>query len=429
MLSGDNSILQKSVEAKEETISTSEAEKVQLAILDAIVSVATTPTGELTTESVKNGIKGQFGKGEEENVKGTGPWTYKGPDTGKTYRIAKDGELVEPNATIAKDSDNTEYPLPKDATYKEGTVDTGLVITYKGSEFVWIPIEKDTLYAKGTTKAMAKESSGTYSGTDDKGRTKYEGVLYDNNLTERTGYGQSTTSYREPSDLQATSYGGDWSTTADKGFELIIRHIDEYKGLENNSTNQATIKKNWAKQLQEEYDAMIESVKNYGGFYVGRYETSTDIKSVKDATPISAETVIDGYSQTWYGLYQRQKNFTSSSDSMVASMIWGSQYDAMLNWAQASGTENASYVTQTGHANHNYSETQKTGVESRDVINNIYDLEGNMFEWTLEAYSTSRRVHCGGDYLDSVAPASHNVNVYPYKILAFSGSRLTLYIK
>ena len=337
-----------------------------------------------------------------------------------------------PNAQATADGKGQFFPLPEDGTYIEGTLDTGVVISYKGSEFVWIPIENDTLYAKGTTKAMAKESTGTFAGIDDKGRTKYEGVLYDDNLRERTGYGQSTTSYKEPSDLQSTTYG-DWSTTANRGFDLIIRHIDEYKGLDKtNATDQATIKTNWVKQLQEEYDAMIESVKKYGGFYVGRYETSEEIKSVANATPISAGTVIDGYAQTWYGLYQRQKNFTSSSDSMVSSMIWGSQYEAMLNWAKESGTESSLNVTQTGNANHDYSGAQKTGIESRDVINNIYDLEGNMYEWTLEDYNTTYRVYYGGYYSTtsgySAMPSAHHHH-NPHLTTAAYGSRLSLYIK
>ncbi len=425
MLTSNNSILKQAGSTRNETRQAEEVERVQLAIIDAVGKAVKTTSGELTTDLVKNAIKGQFGEDAVTKVTGEGPWEYEGEY--KIYQIDKTGEIKEPNATIAKDSNNVEYYLPRDAKYKEGTVDTGLVITYKGSEFVWIPIEKDTLYAKGTTKKMAKESTGTYAGQDDKGRTKYESVLYDDSLNERLDYGQVTTNYREPSDLQNTSFG-DWSTTANKGFDLIIRHIDEYKGLDKSSTeDQATIKNNWVKQLQEEYDAMIESVKKYGGFYVGRYETSEAISSVANVTPISAGTEIEGYAQTWYGLYQRQKKFTSSSDSMVSSMIWGSQYDAMINWAKASGTETGAHVTQTGYGNHTGS-VKNTGETTTDVINNIYDLEGNLWEWTLEAYFTNGRVRRGGSYLYIPAPANHD-DLYPYDTSAGNGSRLTLYIK
>ena len=194
MLISNNSILKQAGNARNETIESEEAEKVNLAIMDAAANASTTVSGELTTDLVKNAIKGQFGEEAVSKVKGEGPWTYEGKY--KKYQIDKTGEIKEPNATIAKDSNNVEYYLPRGGNFKEGTVDTGLVITYKGSEFVWIPIDKETLCAKGTTKKIAKESTGDYAGQDEKGRTKYEGVLYDNSLNERTGYGQSTTSYR-----------------------------------------------------------------------------------------------------------------------------------------------------------------------------------------------------------------------------------------
>lgn len=37
---------------------------------------------------------------------------------------------------VITDSDNGEVPIPKGANYKEGTESTGVVIEYKGSEFV-----------------------------------------------------------------------------------------------------------------------------------------------------------------------------------------------------------------------------------------------------------------------------------------------------
>ncbi len=414
-LTSNNSVLKQAGSAKKETLESEEVEKVNIAVMDAAANAGTTVTGELTTELVKNAIKGQFGDDAIAKVKGEGPWKYDGEY--KTYKIDKTGKIEEANARIVKDSNDVEYPLPRDAKYEKGTVDTGLVISYKGSEFVWIPVDKETLYAKGTTKKMADELEEE----DDKGRTKYKGVLYDDDLNN------ITTLYKEPVDLQNGTIG-DWGTEENKGFELIIRYIDEFKGLENNSTTQALIKTKWIKQLQEEYDAMIESVKEYGGFYVGRYETSIDIKSVANVMPIEASTEIDGYIQTWYGLYQRQKYFTSSSDSMVSGMIWGSQWDAMLNWIKDSGTENAEYATLNGHAFHNYTQTQKTGAEARDVMNNIYDLEGNMREWTLSAKVNNRRIVRGGNDGNG-ARASTHADGFPAENYAFFGSRMALYIK
>ena len=74
-------------------------------------------------------------------------------------------------------------------------------------------------------------------------------------------------------------------------------------------------------------------------------------------------------------------------------MIWGSQYDAMLNWA-LTGSDKGN-VTATDKAPHNLSSTYQPGTQDNDKINNIYDLGGNVGEWTLEASGSDRRVYRG----------------------------------
>ena len=65
-----------------------------------------------------------------------------------------------------------------------------------------------------------------------------------------------------------------------------------------------------------------------------------------------------------------------------------------------------------------------------DVINNVYDLYGNSYEWTLEAFSNDSRVLRGGHYLDDSTPVNRYYDILgPYATTAYFGSRLTLYIK
>ena len=278
-----------------------------------------------------------------------------------------------------------DVPIPVGANYMLGTVDTGVVIEYKGSQFVWVPVPvtaTNSLYPKGTTKAMAKISTAEgFAGTDSNGRTNYEGVLYDfgsmaggygpprfsaySTSQVMSNYGQGKIEYREP-DI------------------LPVYDNDSENYLSGIGLTQATFKK----EMQENYNAMIESVSKYGGFFVGRYETSIDsTKTVasKEATPMSAAT----NNQMWYGMYDKQKKFTTSTDLMQSSMIWGSQYDAMLNWMQEGAQSEK--VNATTNGNHSYPITTNTGETETDIINNIYDLEGNLSEWTLEA---------GPDYAD-----------------------------
>ena len=186
--------------------------------------------------------------------------------------------------------------------------------------------------------------------------------------------------------------------------------------------------------LQQEYNAMINSVKKYKGFYIGRYETS-----LSDATSTSAgisETMqskagviptSNAISSTnqWYGLYERQKMY--NTEYVQGSMIWGSQYDAMLNWVINSDSADKHKISEDTNGNHSGS-LVTTGKYSNDKINNIYDLEGNLFEWTLEAMGEVDRTIRGGSFLVGM-PSNRSTAVATYNSPEYFGSRLTLYIK
>ena len=153
--------------------------------------------------------------------------------------------------------------------------------------------------------------------------------------------------------------------------------------------------------MQEDYNAMIKSVEEYGGFYIGRYEisksdsnTAQSKKNVVALTDDDDSTNESRNGNIWYGLYAYGKKYTNPNkpNSVESSMIWGSQYDAMLRWMQSG--ENKVDVTDNIGDNRNKSETITGGTET-DVIRNIYDIYGGRFEWTLEADNTNDRVRRG----------------------------------
>ena len=353
--------------------------------------------------------------------------------------------------TVITDTGGGEVPIPVGATYVEGTENTGVVIQYKRSQFVWVPVP-NAIYDGTTTITgvqgnstdyypMARTSTGTYAGTTE-GITNYEGVLYDYSGTgassksaQKNNYGQNyrngsgTPTFAEPFDLRRTS-DGDWSTTANQGINLIKTHIPGYS----TKTNEE-IKTGWFAQLQGEYNKMVDSVNKYGGFYVGRYETSinvaTGVASIEGVLPMGANTTpATTAGESWYGMYQKQKNFSGSveTDTMQSSMIWGSQWDAMLNW-MLTGTEKVK-VTSSSNANHSGSSNANTGAKNTDVINEIYDLEGNCKELTLEGWSTFARCYRGAAWYESSGVnATSTGSVRPWKTESKFASRLTLYIK
>lgn len=273
----------------------------------------------------------------------------------------------------------------------EKTIDDGLVVQAPDeSEFVWIPVETPvaTSEADGTNnKAMAIKNGDNY-----------RGLLYNftsSGSTVREGCTTTTSESREP--------------------DIITDH-DNNTSYNNGLFTQSS--------LQDEYNKMMASVIKYHGFYVGRYELG-----LEGTTPVSkkeATTTAGDNSNTsrWYGLYSKCKEFASeeSENSVVSSMIWGSQYDRMMNWMQGQG-EN---VTSTNDFKRNIDTT--TGNNGSDVIKNIFDLYGCHMEWTLEAESTEYRESRGGYFNYSRSPEfrfGSNVT----NTASGVSSRLVLYIK
>jgi formylglycine-generating enzyme required for sulfatase activity len=139
---------------------------------------------------------------------------------------------------------------------------------------------------------------------------------------------------------------------------------------------------------------------------------------------VTPATAFDSATKYWYGLYSKAKTYTTSS--VQSSMIWGSQYDAMLNFA-LTGADKAKVVATT-NGNHGGTQTKTGAYKGSDCINNIYDLEGNEWEWTLEAYNSGGRDRRGGNFVNAVSPSFRGKN-YPYDDNFIIGSRATLYIK
>ena len=330
-----------------------------------------------------------------------------GPTTGEittptgeiTIDNAKDESMLEKkeNSTV-KVSDGT-FTLPggfKVVQDSGETVEEGIVIVdASGNEFVWVPAE-------------VSEMANMTSGTDANGNQNYQGKLYNftsTGATEKTSYGQDTTSYREPDTVSNYDNNSDYLKIIK---DILTDQTDKYTDINT-----------FKKTMQEDYNKMIKSISNYHGFYVSRYEMSKSSNntaaSVGNVTPIVNDN-------KWYGLYAYGKTYTNSANSVESSMIWGSQYDAMMRWMQSG--EHKVNVTLTG--NRNTSTTTKAS--TTDVIKNIYDLYGCHYEWTLEAIDTYRRVLRGGSCNGSGSPSSRNFNSSFGSGCDFS-SRLTLYVK
>ena len=187
--------------------------------------------------------------------------------------------------------------------------------------------------------------------------------------------------------------------------------------------------------LNNQYTEMAQSIIKYGGYYVGRYETSlyteqgtnstngVIAKSIKDVTPMA--------SVDWYKMYLVENsgytnNPYNKSSSVGSMMITGSQWDTMLNFI-LTGSDKNKVTAATG--NHTGTR-EETGLFGSDIMSNIFDLGSNVREWTLEASSSTYRVLRGGLYnVIDAYPASYRNYYSPTSADYATGSRLSLYVK
>ena len=433
-LTGKNGILTQANNAKTQSGIEEEKEAIGLAYNGA-------KTEKLGGEITADDLNLQFTKnGVNATASGTGAITVTFPDTGRNYKIKIDnngnieeyvpgqvisvGEKAEENTTINGEEGNYSNPtIPKGfkavdtETAKWGTANgyqNGLVIedatgeaTTNGSQFVWVPVESPSLFVRSYWE--------NWSG----------------NLAE------------EPE-------GDSWFSSC----------------KENETTY--------------EYTQMKDSVIRYGGFYVARYEagiTDTSKQSTQDGTvkPVSKNNTSVWNNIPWGGTYDKaeaidgyQGNDKASGAVKVArsmypntekiaeyalpqeatnntgvksTLIYGVQWDAIMRWmkdienssATKTAPQNKYILDSTGKGNYYDSDDTNnpaaTGTNNYEV-KNIYDMAGNVYEWTMEAYNTFSRVVRGGRYYSSGSdsPASLRYDLTPDSSYSDIGFRVTLYL-
>ena len=159
----------------------------------------------------------------------------------------------------------------------------------------------------------------------------------------------------------------------------------------------------WAQMLVDEYNETYESIKKYGGFYIGRYEISGSVESptvVQGGTVLTAEVA-----GNWYNLKKACNNVVNN-EYVKSEMIYGNQWDRVLNWLVETGAKTqeevysdssswGNYENSSGAAATDSGSPQTSGKNEAWQANNIYDLAGNYWEWTQESYRTNYRVSRG----------------------------------
>lgn len=121
-------------------------------------------------------------------------------------------------------------------------------------------------------------------------------------------------------------------------------------------------------------------------------------------------------------------------------MIWGCQWDQIMIYMRniKNNNRNSYYVVDSitmGNFNTNddaYDEVAPTGFFE---VCNIFDLAGNLHEWTLENYGSASRTRRGGSYQGNLESDAREIPIvsqrssyyYPDVGNKITGSRCVLY--
>ena len=373
-LTGDNGILTRANDAKTQTGQAGAVEKVEVEVLGSYANNGVLDKEKLS-ENLENNVEGLTSGTPIESFPAT--VTVDGYDvlinedgsveldTSITLGEAKDDSMLTETDNSKVKVEDGSFTLPggfKVAEDSGSKVEEGIVITDGESEFVWVPAE---------INQIANETEGK----DDNENQNYQGKLYDFTSTgadEMENYGQGTENNREPDVL--TSYDNNPAY-----LEIITGILPEEDNAEKYNDIDA-----FEKTMQEDYNKMIKSVGIYHGFYVSRYEMSKSTSSNTAVSVANVTPLVNDSSNMWYGLYAYGKTYTNNNienNTVESSMIWGSQYDAMMRWMQ-SGEHGVDVTDDSGNYHNRY---EQTGISSTDVIKKVYDLYGCHYEWTLEA--------------------------------------------
>ena len=204
----------------------------------------------------------------------------------------------------------------------------------------------------------------------------------------------------------------------------------------------------------------------YQGFYIARYEASFDYnngsiraKSTKSNEITSSTDWSTTRNATYNGYLWNFISYTDSksySENMATSygydttkvgtnLVTGTEWDTTMKWIQNSEISVTNSISWGNYYNvtfiyeyptegtklENTFTLLNTGAASRNRVKNIYDLAGNVEEWTNEKYSPNF-VYRGGSYLydfGSSVPAAFRHGGDASNTHKDLGFRLALYIK
>ena len=303
------------------------------------------------------------------------------------------------DCTTYTDKNGNKAPVPTGFTVSavegENLVDKGLVIKEDstGNEYVWIPCAMD-----GSNKLQYQRTRWSVENDNGTDAWKDELTLTDSNVTY----------------LKTDTKNG--------------------------------INEEVAKEIVNQINSEFASVKKYGGYYIGRYETGIgeNYKAVVQANKEPYAGTVNGNTTRWTEAYNLAKGIGAGSGTttyLCSSYAW----DTAINFIMNNGTIN--YATDREDFNENWKDKQvmnnnRVEIKPKDTSerlqtgkttakSNIFDMGGNVTEFTTEINPGMGEpvVLRGGHYNNDSNPAGYrfdNLGGGSYNVCGF---RVTLFLK
>lgn len=394
VLNGENGIVKQAQKAKEESKIKELKEKVRIDIAGKRVENI---NGELRVSVLKEILDKYFDNVPVETQITSETKLKAKEEYGKYEMKISDidvGEITyETSYTIFKDVNGEQVPIPEGYIVSENSdeniVNKGLVISdSRGNEYVWISCTVDSssnkLQYKRTEWGVEKD------GTDNSRAIKDELTLKDIDVTYS-------------------------KTDTDNGINEEI-----------------------SKEIVAQINAEKESIKKYGGYYIGRYEVGKDNKTAV----IKAEQ--EPYVNIkWSKAYELAKGI-GGGEGATTYLCSSYSWDTAINFIQ--NTTGKNYATSIIGFNGNW-KSQEVKDSSGKVIKpvntaqrlntglttalcNIYDMGGNVGEFTTELNpGTSETVVVRGGNNGNDSPAGRRWDYISGAANSYSGFRATLFLK
>lgn len=277
------------------------------------------------------------------------------------------------------------YVISDSASDKDAGVDANLT----GNQFVWVPVDKDQ---KITVDVTSQENITSLVVTDPYG----DDILTENNVGKKYSNTNLAPTINGPYRLTVTIESGE----VKKNFLNVhsLYAIDTLKDLEDMEETDF-MDGSEMKKYQETEDYK-DKVNRNGGFYIGRYEAgdSSAIANRNMSTQDSGTLVTkkDQFVFNWISQTNALSKAKAYNSTLTSSLPTGAAWDRIIGWLYETQEKSASSLINIDPSwGHYYFDDFsnspeapiKTGTFNQTRVKNIYDLQGNVSEWTTEITS------------------------------------------